>query len=179
MTTFKLLAVKILAVMILVLGLGSAGVTGYMFFIALPPMLSTIDQTADYLANLQVPVINLEESASKIRAAAESMPGCPPQQYGGCLVLDMRDTKSELNALAGSLENVNTDVQANAASLEAQLHNTGSQLLYVRPMVLAMVGWMFGVSVILTLSGAAFLLMVRSIEKQLRPQRGVKDVILG
>lgn len=170
----QLLAVKVLAVVILVLGLGSAGVTGYLFFVVLPPMLLTIDQTAEYLATLRVPDINLEESAGKIRAAADSMPGCPPAQYGGCLVFDMRQTKAELNDLAGSLEGVDSDIQANAAGLESQIRSTGSQLYFVRPMVLAMVGWMLAVSVVLALSGVAFLLVGREVDKRLR--HGAKDL---
>lgn len=112
----QLLAIRILAVAVLAIGAGSAGISGYLLFIALPPILSTVDKTGQYLSDLRAPDIDLEQSASRIRSAAASMPACPDEQYGGCLVLDLGQTKAELESLAVSLEKTDGNIQEKVAS---------------------------------------------------------------
>jgi hypothetical protein len=161
-----LIATKILASLMLLLGIGSMGIIGYLFFVVMPPILLTVDQTAEYLTSFELPDVSLQDSAEKIRNTAQSIPSCPEEQFGGCVVLDLRETKAELNDLADSIEGMKTDIEADTASLEKQVNQAGSQLAYLRPMMLAVGGWMFAVSTILTLSGVVFLLIDRELVKR-------------
>lgn len=164
----KLIAIKILASLMLLLGIGSMAIIGYLFFVVMPPILMTVDQTAEYLASFKLPDVSLQDAEEKIRNTAQSIPSCPGEQFGGCVVLDLRETKTELNGLADSIEGVKMDIEANTSSLENQINQAGSQLAYLRPMMLAVGGWMFAVSTLLTLSGIAFLLMDRELGKRAR-----------
>jgi hypothetical protein len=117
--------------------------------------------------------MDLEQSAARIRSAAASMPACPDEQYGGCLILDLGQTKAELESLAVSLENTNRNIQEKVASFEERIHQLAIQLIFVRPMATAMMGWMLAVSLMLMLSGVTFLLIDKKIEKRLyRPTKG-------
>ncbi len=60
--------------MVLGIGAASTGIAGYAFFVALPPIMSAVDQTVQYLSDLRAPEIDLEQSAAKIRSAADNMP---------------------------------------------------------------------------------------------------------
>jgi len=146
-------------------------VSGYLFFMVLPPIISTVDNIASYLNKFQVPVLNLEESATKIRNAAESLPSCPEERFGGCAIIDLRHSKTELNGIAESIANVDSKIQTQIGTLENQIHQVGIQLGYVEPTMIALVGWMLAVSTLLMLSGILFLLIDRSIERRLRPEK--------
>lgn len=174
-----MIATKILAGFILILGLGSTAISIYIFFVAVPPILATLDKTAEYLSSLTFPEIQLNDAAGNIRRAADGIQGCPGLQYGGCAVFDLRETKAELYGLADSMESVGEDVGTNASGLESRIHLTGSQLHYLRPMILAVGGWMLAVSVVLTLSGGIFLLIDKNLEKRIYilQQHASKDTL--
>ncbi len=170
----NLLAMRIMALSVLALGAGSAGIGGYLTFVVLPPLLATVEGAAKYLESFDAD-IDLDGSAAKVRSTAASMPSCPEEQYGGCAVFDLSATKAELNALADSLEEVDGSVQAKVVSLEARIHQVGLQLVYLRPMMTAIVGWMFAVSIVLALCGASFLVIDKKLEKML--QRPAKSTM--
>ena|SRR5881397_3934230 len=165
----------------LLLGIGSTAISAYVFLVVMPPVLLTVDKTAQYLTSLTLPDVSLQDSAEKIRKTGQSIPSCPEEQFGGCIVFDMRGTKAELNSLADSIERAKTDIEANTVILETQIHQVGSQLAYTRPMVLVVAGWMFAVSIVLTLSGVAFLLIDRDLQNRTRDLEHLEkaDLSLG
>ena len=160
----------------LLLGIGSTAISAYVFFVVMPPVLLTVDKTAQYLTSLTLSDVSLQDSAEKIRKTGQSIPRCPEEQFGGCVVFDMRETKAELNSLADSIERASTDIEANSVILETQIHQAGSQLAYFRPIMLAVLGWMFAVSIVLTLSGIAFLLIDRDLENRARNLQRLEKV---
>lgn len=171
----KLLAIRILAVVVLAIDAASTGVAGYAYFVALPPIMSTVDQTVQYLSDLRAPEIDLEQSAAKIRSAAANMPTCADAQYGGCTTFDLRQTKADLESLAVSLEETDGSIKEKVASLEERIHQVAGQLAHVRLLATGIVGWMLAISIMLMISGITFLLIDKKIEA--RPYRAARGFI--
>ncbi len=170
-----MLAIRILAITVLAIGAASTGIAGYAFFIALPPLMSTVDQTVQYLSHLSAPEIDLEQSAAKIRSAAANMPTCADEQYGGCTIFDLGQTKADLESLAVSLEETDGSIKEKVAGLEERIHQVAGQLTIVRPLATGIVGWMLAISVMLMISGVTFLLIDKKIEE--RVHRAAKGFI--
>lgn len=162
-----MLAIRILAVMLLAIGAASTGIAGYAFFVALPPIMSTVDQTVQYLSDLRAPEIDLEQSAAKIRSAAANMPTCADTQYGGCTIFDLGKTKADLESLAVSLEETDGGIDAKVAGLEEKIHQVAGQLTHVRLLATGIVGWMLAISVMLMISRVTFLLIDKKIEERI------------
>lgn len=162
-----MLAIRILAVMVLGIGAASTGIAGYAFFVALPPIMSTVDQTVQYLSDLRAPEIELGQSAAKIRSAAANMPTCADERYGGCAIFDLGQTKADLESLAASLEKTDGSLKEKVAGLEERIHQLAGQLTHVRLLATGIVGWMLAISVMLMITGVTFLLIDKKIEERL------------
>jgi hypothetical protein len=160
-----LIAVKALAVFLLILGSSSASLGGFLLLALLPAGSSFALDNSDNSKNLvSLGLPDFSTAAAPISRMANSLPECADSNTANCNYLNFRPAKAELQTAANTIRDIGSGLNQLVDGAKANLDNLAPQFLALKSVAYGVVGWTIITGSSLLASGLTLLLVSRRLE---------------